>query len=255
MRFVEDDDIGKFNFRNMTLHDALGMIIPDDARFPKDQRIAKLLFLAIMAKFNSCTEAEKRDTTRSDAEFMLIMKETIMKRCGFKNEIDAYGEDWENVIKIPEIPIIKRGNELIWSPVADPEEHPAESDPELDDVMKKLKGLGSMVCEILAEYYPTEYSKTFAIMRYGKCVLNTSHTELIKQLRNTRNLPLEFMKVAVPLQVNAAVDYIADNCSMKPKEVKEMYETIVEVLNSILIPVLEKRQRKITKKRRIEEVK
>jgi hypothetical protein len=27
-----------------------------------------------MAKFNLCTEAEKRDTTRSDPEFMLIMK-------------------------------------------------------------------------------------------------------------------------------------------------------------------------------------
>ena len=53
MKFAEDDN-DKFNFRDMTLHQALGMIIPDDVRLPKDKRIARLMFSAIMKKFNSC---------------------------------------------------------------------------------------------------------------------------------------------------------------------------------------------------------
>ena len=213
----------------MTLLQALGMIIPDDVRLPKDKRIARLMFFAIMKKFNSFTEAERRSITRSDAEFMLIMKETIMKRCGFKNEIDAYGD--EEDIKIPEIPIIKRRNELFWHPDADPEENPQPPDAEMDEIVEKLEEINSMIYRTASEYYPTEYSKTFAIMRHGKLCLNLSQTETIKQLKDTRKDAVEFRKVAVPLMAKAAVDYMADHCSMKPKEVKEMYSTIVEVVD------------------------
>ena len=216
--------IDRFNFTDMTLHEALGMIIPDDVKLPKDKRIARLMFFAIMKKFDSCTEAERRDTTRSDAEFMLIVKETIMKRCGFKNEIDAYGEDF---IEIPEIPIIKRGNELFWHPDADPEERPQGPDAEIiDEVGEKLKAINSIIFRAVSEYYPNEYSKTFAIMRRADLCLNLDQKETIKQLKDTRKDFVEFTKVALPLMAKAAVDYMADHCSMKPKEVKEMYSTI-----------------------------
>ena len=88
-----------------------------------------------------------------------------------------------------------------------------------------------MIYRTVSEYYPTEYSKTFAIMRHGKFCLNLSQTETIKQLKDTRKDAVEFRKVAVPLMAKAAVDYMADHCSMKPKEVKEMYSTIVEVVD------------------------
>ena len=224
-------------FRNLTLPEVLAVIIPDDVRLPKSQKFARALYFQIIAKFQSCTKKEKRNITRSDPEFMLILMETIMKRCGFKNEMDAYGE----TIKIPEIPIIKRKNELLWHPVADPEENPQPPDEELDFVIGMLSDLNKLVMKATKEYYPYEYSRTYATIRHGILNVNTSQVELINQLKGARTDPFEFFKIAIPILTEATTSYIADNCSLKPKEVKEMHETIVQVLNDIMATVEKKK--------------
>ena len=47
--------------------------------------MAKEVYLDVGTKFMTCSEQERRQITRSDAEFMYLVGLTIARRCGFKD--------------------------------------------------------------------------------------------------------------------------------------------------------------------------
>ena len=57
---------------------------------PHDSEMAKILFNKTMEKFLSCSEEERRKITRSDPEFVQIVKDVIISRSGFRDELGAF---------------------------------------------------------------------------------------------------------------------------------------------------------------------
>lgn len=114
---------------NLTLMDFLAMLLegsrPDEygaititqqIDLPHDSEMAKILFRKTVEKFLSCSEDERRKITRSDPEFVQIVKDVIINRSGFRDEIEAFG------VEIPlSVPRLKRGKELFWHPSGEPE--------------------------------------------------------------------------------------------------------------------------------------
>lgn len=143
------------DYDNLTLPQILGVVLRDDIRLPHSQTIAQIFYEKTVEKFLACTERERRDITRSDPEFMAIIRDAIIQRCGFKNEQEAY----EKEIEIPKIPRIKRGNEYIWSPLGDPQKPEAQ---EMQEINKKLDCLTTFVLKKFREFYPHDYAKSFS---------------------------------------------------------------------------------------------
>src|ERR687892_2106527 len=135
---------------NLTLMDCLAMLLqgtrPDEhgattitqqADLPHDSRMAKILFRKTMEKFFSCNEDERRKIIRSDQEFIQMVKEVIISRSGFRNEIEAFGEEMPLTV-----PKLKRGKELFWHPSGEPEPEISPNDRQL---FSKFEGLVQIV--------------------------------------------------------------------------------------------------------------
>lgn len=150
---------------------------------------------------------------------MAIIRDTIIGECGFNNELEAFGKQ----VEIPEIPRIKRGNEIVWSHIADPQEPITE---EVPDIVKKLHRLTKIVLQKTQEFYPDDYARSFSHPKLGAMVLNTSHEELIKQLQIAN--PKNFSRIGLPLVTRALLRHVAEKYYLNATQVNEMYETILD---------------------------
>jgi hypothetical protein len=65
----------------------------------------------MMSKYLDCTEAERRQIIRSDAEFHEMSKECIARRAGFRNAKECFGDK----VVTKKVPRLPRGNELLFS--------------------------------------------------------------------------------------------------------------------------------------------
>jgi hypothetical protein len=96
--------------RNKTIIDDLGVLIGDNihdsavsynnivADFPHDKELASKLLYQTYEKFMSCTEKERRQIVRSDAEFLYTIGEIIARRSGFRGIEEAFGVDRYSIL-------------------------------------------------------------------------------------------------------------------------------------------------------------
>jgi hypothetical protein len=177
--------------------DSQGRISQDQipADLPHDARVARNMIKEVHMKFMACTEKERRTITRSDPEFLYLMMRAISKRCGFDTLLEAFGID-ETTINIPRI---KRGNELFWCELGDPE-------PELteEDIMfqNKMSSLMSTIIKRLHKLYPDLYNM-LKDKYHGTLTINTSHKENADKLRELNDK--EFKIFATPQLIDALV--------------------------------------------------
>jgi len=199
---------------NVTLYDALGLILYDlkpdkqgvvdneqiPTDFPHDKEFAARLVVIIHQKFMACTEEERRTITRSDTEFVYLISNAVAMRCGFKDMEDAFGMKASSL----DIPKIKRGKELFWTPLGDP-------DPQEETVDETLKiKTHDLIEEIIAnfnELYPGLYAKLKDNYSGSRMVLNTSHADEADEMhRLAQGSDLrEFKAYAAPYLVDALV--------------------------------------------------
>lgn len=206
-------------FNNITLLHFLPYLLTDNARLSHSQAFARALYEKLVQLFLACTEKEKRTIARSDAEFMAIIKSAIIERSGFRNEQEAFGKE----ILLPKIPRIKRGNELVWSSLGDPEE-PIR--PEIQPLIKKLQPLTSLVMQKILDFYPDAYAKSFPNPEETMTfVLNTSHVKIFSELQVSEGN--NFQQLALPLIVRAIVDEVGKRYNLSHEKVNEMYESVV----------------------------
>jgi hypothetical protein len=209
----------RFEFNDLTLAEILYVILPDNIHLPHSQIFARTLYEKTVQKFLASSENERRLINRSDPEFMAIIRDIIIGECGFNNELEAFGKE----VEIPEIPRIKRGNEIVWSHIADPQEPITE---EVPDIVKKLHRLTKIVLQKIQEFYPDDYARSFSHPKLGAMVLNTSHEELIKQLEIAD--PKNFSRIGLPLVTRALLRHVAEKNYLNGTQVNEMYETILD---------------------------
>jgi hypothetical protein len=174
---------------NLTLHDELYSLLygltPDKqgridneqitADFPHDKEFASLLLVKIQEKFDACTEEERRKITRSDAEFIYLVGTAIALRCGFKDIREAFGID-ESKLQIPKK---RRGKELFWSAIGDPDPILSPEDQAFNSKMHEL--IREIVIKF-RELYPELHAKIKDHYTTGSLVLNTSHNDKVDTL-------------------------------------------------------------------------
>ena len=195
--------------RNNTIIDDLGALISNNvhdnavsfnniiADFPHDKEFASKLLYQTYEKFMSCTENERRQIMRSDAEFLYTIGEIIARRSGFRSIEEAFDVDTTR-LNIPKIP---RGKEMFWNDIGDPEH-------EIDKILKsKMDSLVSDILTKFYELYPDLYSKLKDHFK-GAIVLNTSpegNVEKLHRLANTKGAEREFKLFAAPQLIDALV--------------------------------------------------
>ena len=214
--------------RNMTLLDLLVFVLPEDSKLPKTQYVANAFWYTICKKFLACTEDERRTIARSDLEFVSIMRRTIMKRCGFKDEIEAYGQKVD--FDVPKIP---RKNELLWSTEADPEE---EQDPEYAKINSGFSKLVSEVFIAMKEFYPNDLQKAFPDREaQGVMAINTSHTQLIKEMQYAvRHDFKKFVDIALKHVVAAIMMQVEEKTQVSKSQRDEMTKVIQDAVRKNL---------------------
>ena len=177
-------------------HDEHGAVkITSHPGLPHDPRMAKILFGKTMEKFFSCNEDERRKITRSDQEFIQIVKDVIISRSGFRNEIEAFGAEIPTTV-----PKIKRGKELLWHPSGEPEPEISSNDREL---FSKFEGLTHIVLQKVEELYPGLYIRLREYHSEATMVTNTDNPAFDK-LVNAKD-ENEFNAIAIPAMIDALV--------------------------------------------------
>lgn len=210
------------DFEDATLLDILRLIVGSNSRLHLTQQTAFRVYNITVKKFLSCTQKERRCITRSDPEFMAIIRDTIIERGNFKNQQEAYGK----VIQITDIPRMKRGNELMWSSLGDPE--PQLTDKEME-LLKKLTRVTKAVLRKMDQYYPNDCAKSFPRGLKSVCMmLNTSHEDTLIELQTSN--PDEFNRMAIPMITRTMVNKVATDRDLTSKKVNEMCETIIDAL-------------------------
>ena len=210
------DELHAFEKRtDSTLFDYLGMIFGGinadnkgqvdyrklEADFPHEKIVAKGMYLDVGTKFMACSEQERRQITRSDAEFMYLAGLTLARRCGFKDMYEAFDIDETTLVK--NIPKIERGNELLWHEIGDPE---PEVTPEDKIMYNKMYKVVSMILTNLKNLYPDLYEQLKEQLN-GTITINTSNKEarnILDKLANVQNMK-EFVSIAVPMLVDGLV--------------------------------------------------
>jgi hypothetical protein len=193
---------------NLTLMDCLSILLggsrPDEhgaikitqhTDLPHDSVMAKILFKKTIEKYLSCSEDERRKITRSDPEFEQIVKDVIITRSGFKDEIEAFGTE------IPlSVPRLKRGKELFWHPSGEPE---PEISPKNREMFVKFEGLTRMVLHKVEELYPDLYIK---LREYhnGAIMVTNVDNPIFNKLVNAKD-ENEFNAIAIPAMIDALV--------------------------------------------------
>jgi hypothetical protein len=193
---------------NLTLMDCLAMLlqgsrpdehgavkIPPYPDLPHDPRMTKILFRKTMEKFFSCNEDERRKITRSDQEFIQLVKDVIISRSGFRNEIETFGAEIPTTV-----PKIKRGKELLWHPSGEPEPEISSNDREL---FSKFAGLTHIVLQKVEELYPGLYAK---LREYysGAIMATNADNPAFNKLANAKD-EKEFNAIAIPAIIDALV--------------------------------------------------
>jgi hypothetical protein len=193
---------------NLTLMDCLSMLLQGSKSdehgaikitrctdLPHDSEMAKILFKKTIEKFLSCSEDERRKITRSDPEFVQIVKDVIITRSGFKDEIEAFGTE------IPlSVPRLKRGKELFRHTSGEPE---PEISPKNREMAVKFEGLARIVLQKVEELYP-DLNIKLREYHSGAAITTNTDNPAFNKLVNAKD-EKEFNAIAIPAIIDALV--------------------------------------------------
>ena len=221
---------------NLTLMDYLVMLLkgssPDEngaisitqhADLPHDSEMAKVLFNKTMEKFFSCSEAERRKITRSDPEFVQLVKDVITSRSGFKNELEAFGTE------IPlSVPRLKRGKELFWHPSGELE---AEISSENRELSVKFESLTGKVLQKVEKIYPDLYIKLREYYDDEVTMITNTDNPAHYKLVHAKD-EKEFNEIAVPAIIDALVIsfLVSKDLYMNPQKRKRIRKRLIDAV-------------------------
>ena len=195
---------------------------------PTHEQMAQGFYLLVMEKFNACSDAEKRNIVRSDAEFKVMMQAHIAKLFGFLDEQGHFSKELKEIYADyyvdEEVPRIARGNEMLWSELGDPK-------PQRTDKQKKAaRVFNEVVLEVwdaVEELYPKEYATVWPIyddkVKKGLTIgISKSNKEFYTILMRAKK-DEEYYKTTIRHASNLVVDFIASRLKMNPEIKKVVY--------------------------------